>query len=44
MGEGLPTGSKAKLAAALGEVTEVVRRELAAVKLAHLLPDSRRSK
>ena len=38
LGDGLPAGSKAKLEAALREVTVVARQELAAVKLAHLLP------
>jgi len=36
--EGLPAESKARLDAALQTVTEAARRELAAVKLAHLLP------
>ncbi len=36
--EGLPQGSKTKLECALKEVAELVRRELEAVKLAHLLP------
>jgi Rrf2 family protein len=38
LGDGLPDESKSKLEGALTEVTEVARRELAAVKLAHLLP------
>jgi Rrf2 family protein len=36
--EGLPEESKAKLECALREVTEIARRELMAIKLAHLLP------
>jgi Rrf2 family protein len=36
--EGLPEGSKAKLECALAEVTELARRELRAITLAHLLP------
>ena len=35
---GLPRESKAKLEAALKEVNTIARRELEAVKLAHLLP------
>jgi Rrf2 family protein len=42
--EGLPADSKARLEEALREVTEVARRALAAVKLAHLLPGSRKSR
>jgi Rrf2 family protein len=42
--EGLPTRSRSKLNAALREVTKLARRELAAVKLAHLLPSPRKSK
>jgi len=38
IGDGLPGDSKSKLETALADVTEVARRELAAVKLAHLLP------
>ncbi|MCR4411634.1 MAG: Rrf2 family transcriptional regulator [Thermoguttaceae bacterium] len=37
-GEGLPEESRIRLEQALAEVTEVARRELEAVKLAHLLP------
>jgi len=37
-GEGLPEESREKLEYTLSEVTGLVRRELAAVKLAHLLP------
>lgn len=37
MSEGLPAHSKSKLERALSEVTKLARRELAAVKLAHLL-------
>ena len=36
--EGLPEGSKAKLECALAGVTELARRELRAITLAHLLP------
>ncbi len=36
--EGLPKESKAKLARALAGVTELDRRELHSIKLAHLLP------
>ncbi|MBN2474747.1 MAG: Rrf2 family transcriptional regulator [Pirellulales bacterium] len=40
--DGLPSGSKSKLEQKLLEVTELARRELAAVTLAHLLPDPNR--
>jgi Rrf2 family protein len=36
----LPCGSKAKLEAAFGRVTEIARQELAAIRLSHLLPES----
>lgn len=36
--QGLPEGSKAKLECALTGVTELARRELRAITLAHLLP------
>lgn len=36
--EGLPEGSRAKLECALAGVTELARRELQAITLAHLLP------
>lgn len=41
---GLPSDSKSKLEQALGEVRDLARRELAAVKLAHLLPEPRKSR
>ncbi len=41
---GLPAGSKAKLQAALTGITETARKELQAIKLAHLLPPPRRTK
>lgn len=37
-GEGLPPESRARLEQALSEVTNIARRELEAIKLAHLLP------
>jgi len=37
-GEGLPAESRARLEQALSEVTNIARRELEAIKLAHLLP------
>lgn len=39
---GLPSESKAKLEDALAEVTQMARRELEAVTLAHLLPKPRK--
>ncbi len=39
IGDGLPFESKSKLKDALGEITDLARRELQAVKLAHLLPE-----
>ncbi len=39
IGDGLPSESKSKLKDALGEITDLARRELQAVKLAHLLPE-----
>jgi Rrf2 family protein len=41
---GLPAGSKAKLEGALASITETSRKELQAIKLAHLLPPPRRTK
>ncbi len=40
--EGFPVRARSKLQRALREVTDVARRELDAVKLAHLLPAPRR--
>ncbi|MGW8258369.1 MAG: RrF2 family transcriptional regulator [Thermoguttaceae bacterium] len=42
--DGLPVGSKAKLQGALTCVTEMFRKELQEIRLAHLLPVPRRSK
>lgn len=42
VGEGLPSDSRAKLERALADVTATARRELEAIKLAHLLPQSPR--
>ncbi len=44
LNEGLPTGCKRKLERALKEVTELARQELEEIKLAHLLPEPRRSR
>jgi|SRR3972149_300470 len=41
---GLPAGSEAKLQCALSDITETARKELDAIKLAHLLPVPRRIK
>ncbi len=38
MNQGLPSSSKTKVEEALAAVTDLARRELSAVKLAHLLP------
>jgi Rrf2 family protein len=38
VGEGLPEDSRGKLEKALSDVTGIVRRELEAIKLVHLLP------
>ena len=43
-GDGLSPDSKSKLRDALTEVTDLARRELQAVKLAHLLPRRSRSR
>ena len=40
--QGLPAGSKTKLEGALASITETARKELQAIKLAHLLPSPRR--
>jgi Rrf2 family protein len=40
LGEGLPDPSKRKLQRALSDVAACTRRQLAAVKLSHLLPES----
>jgi Rrf2 family protein len=40
----LSAGSKAKLEGALASITETTRKELEAIKLAHLLPSPRRPK
>jgi Rrf2 family transcriptional regulator, cysteine metabolism repressor len=42
--QGLPPGSKAKLQGALSCITEMSRRELRDIKLAHLLPVPKRTK
>jgi Rrf2 family protein len=42
--QGLLTGSKTKLEGALASITETARKELQAIKLAHLLPSPRRTK
>ncbi len=42
--QGLPAGSKAKLEQALASITETARKELQAIKLAHLLPLPRRTR
>jgi len=44
LNEGFPTGCKRKLQRALKEVTELAREELEQIKLAHLLPEPRRSR
>ena len=44
LGEGLSSVSKSRLEDALAEVTELARRQLQAVKLAHLLPAPRKSR
>lgn len=41
---GLPASSKVKLEDALAGITETARKELQAIKLAHLLPSPRRTK
>ncbi len=43
IGDGLPMKSRSKLERALRGVTDVARRQLKAVKLAHLLPEPRKS-
>jgi Rrf2 family protein len=42
--DGLPAASRAKLDVVLANITEMIRKELQTLKLAHLLPLSRRSK
>jgi Rrf2 family protein len=42
--QGLLVGSKTKLEDSLGIITEAARKELQAIKLAHLLPAPRRTK
>jgi len=41
---GFPVGSKVKLEGALTSITETARKELQAIKIAHLLPPPRRTK